>query len=895
MSGSALGSNPIAKREDEQESKGASTSKLFSDLIESSGTLPTTSSELGSIQLSINEINRRTKEMRAHTHVAANRDHTKAHYLLAGSGLAFDDVDTSLQNLQRVGQNGSSLGGARERDGKASASTTEIDSYLKLKKDENILTSIELVLSNAAKDFDTFVTSNLNLDWEQRKKVVRENFGILINQNSKGELQNHTSSVDAQPPSLKKLWNANGSLKNNTTPNNIARILSDDDNLPKFNVNEHHMVRAKFEGYGEVIHRFNNARQARAKFPLHQEFIRLLNSSGDNKNIQLLQSWRILEIADKSKMKNTNAEIINNSKHTLQSQFLELVASMYEKKMDEGLPTNINKMKSFIDSTLKNLADNTWKIANLTIVNNVPVWALIFYLLRAGLNEEALEVAVSNKSSFKKVEQSFLGYFKAYIQSKDNKLPVEFSTRLHTEYNQHIKNSLNGDPFRMAVYKIIGRCDLTRKNISAVTLYMEDWLWMHFMLIKEECVDPNDPVYERYTLEDFQSIILSHGPSKFKNSYLQILILSGLFELAVEYAYSINEIDAVHLAIELANQKLLRISTDQPSVNPSTGERFKFVSINAETNATQLNYAKVIASYTRSFKFSDPRIATEYLILIGLVETPTEIELCHEALRELVLETKEFSILLGKINRDGSRIPGVIEERQPLLHLNNEKEYLRTITEQAAHRAEEDGRIYDSLLLYQLSEEYDIVITLINGLLSDVLSNSDLSENLFWNDDTSESNPILLAERLIDIYLGNVEISQLISNKNQETCLLLLQLVKIRKLFISQQWQITLQELASLELLPLKDDASIRKRAEDFNSLNPNVIKCVPNLLVMSMTSISKEIRLLRSSVYQTTVKDQQISALKTVAKNLMVYAGMIQYKMPRETYSTLIALDVAL
>ena len=138
------------------------------------------------------------------------------------------------------------------------------------------------------------------------------------------------------------------------------------------------------------------------------------------------------------------------------------------------------------------------------------------------------------------------------------------------------------------------------------------------------------------------------------------------------------------------------------------------------------------------------------------------------------METKEFTVLLGKIGRDGARIPGVIEERQPLLHVRDEKEFLHTITEQAARRADEDGRIYDSILLYQLAEEYDIVITLVNSLLSDTLSASDLDQPLVGPDDNSETNPVLLARRMASIYFDNAGISRQIHVKNKEICMLLL-------------------------------------------------------------------------------------------------------------------------
>ncbi|QLQ79258.1 hypothetical protein HG537_0B06050 [Torulaspora globosa] len=835
----------------------ASTAKVLNELLETSKKIPSASSELGSIQLSVNEIRRRAHELREKQPV--EHDHTKAHYLLAGSGFAFEDVESSLKQLRSKQLIEQTIPN-REVEG-------EVETYLRVKKEENILSSIEHLLSSAARDFDNFVNQKLNSDWIQRKDEVRENFGILVQNKAKlGDF--HVAPLNLEIP---------------TWGNKKSSILNS--GRTSLNVNENYMVREKFESYAKVIHRFNNARQAGRPFPLTKEFLDIMHASGDSKNQQSLESWKILDQLKSHK------DVISTAKAYLQTQFFDYADKLYQKNLNEGLPTNINKIKSFIQCKLKN-TNGTWKLGNLTIVNGVPIWALIFYLLRAGLRNEALEVAVTNKASFKKVEQSFLTYLKAYISSKDNTLPTEFSAKLHTEYTQHIKSSLDGDPYRLAVYKIIGRCDLTRKNIPSVTLSVEDWLWMHFSLIKDQVSD-NDPVYEQYTLEDFQNIILSYGPGKFSNHYLQILIMSGLYENAVQHAYSISEIDAVHIAIGLADLNLLSISSEERVKELNEKDKLNF-SLTHDNNRS-IDFARLLGNYTKSFRFSDPRIAAEYLILIALPGTAEQIELCHEALMELILETKEFTILLGKINRDGTRIPGIIEERLPLLFLKNEEEFLRKITENAARRADEDGRLYDSLLLYQLSEEYNIVMTIVNSMLSDLLSNTDLEQPLVTEDDNSEINPILIAKKLLSIYMENLEISKKVHSKNKEMCILFLKLADARKTFQARQWQNALAQIEEVDILPFSDETSARRKAQEFSVLNEQIIRIIPNLLIMTMTCIHRLVTDLNKSDYHSIAKTQQIAALKNVSRNCMMYAGMIQYKMPRETYSTLIKLDVGI
>lgn len=827
---------------------------ILGKLVDDSRELPTSHSELGSIQLSINEIRRRAHELRSNKDESS--DHSKAHYLLAASGLPLQDIDLSLQELkpkQVLEQivprfQGSSL-----------------DAYLVNKKNESILYSIEHLLTDASQDFNRFVDKNLNLNWQDYENDVRESFGINSNRND-------TNNVDDEL-NRRKVGQLQWGVKDDSILNN---------GNSRIDVNANQLVREKFESYAKLIYQYNNSRISTSKFSLTSEFLKLLETRADFRTKHILEAWKFLNAFDK-----TQGRAISSKKY-LERQFFEYVDILYRKKINEGLPTNINKISSFIQNKLRN-SDGSWKTPNLMIVNGTPVWALIFYLLRAGLVDDALEVLMNNKSSFKKMEHSFIKFFKAYASSTTQELPSELSNELHTEYNQHIKSSLDGDPFRLAVYKIIGRCDLTNKNIPEVTMSIEDWLWLHLTLVKENYSN-TDPIYEKFSLMDFQDIITSYGPTKFPNQYLQVLLLSGLFELAIEYAYTMNEIDAVHLAIGFADKGLLKVEDE-----PRPGVKGL---VSTKNNNYLLDFAQLLGNYTISFRFSDPRIASEYLSLIALVDNEKLVKTCHAALRELVLETNEFTILLGRVNRDGSRVPGVIEERLRLLKLVDENQFLHTITEQAARKADDDGRLFDSLLLYQLAEEYNIVISIINDILGGLLSNSDLQQNLLESDvnsTTEQQNPLILAGNLVNIYFSNPEISKQVSVKNRETCIILLKFAEVRTAYQKSEWQYLLSQVEELDLLPFTGGQSTRRKAQEFTTLNDNIMKCIPNLLLMTMTSISKLIHSLRESNFASDPRTQQILALKTVAKNCMIYAGMIQYKMPREVYSMLIKLDVSL
>ncbi|CCE62717.1 hypothetical protein TPHA_0D00740 [Tetrapisispora phaffii CBS 4417] len=826
--------------------------KMINDLLENSKTLPTTVSDLGSIQLSINELKKRTSELRAQNK-DTDIDLTKAHYLLAGSGLAIEDVDNTLESLHKYQMMESHAPGMQAEG--------EIDHYLKLKKDQIVSMSIDKLLSTSSKDFDIFLDNNLKLDWKSLEHDVGQRFGLYVKNMNTIDNTNSSKHVMDMPK-----WSSEKSS-----------LLNDSTTL--LNVNENYLLRNKFERYAKIIHSFNNCRQQQNHFSLVNEVISMIENFGDSTNRQLLECWKILQAIQEKE------SIVISSRRYVEKQFLAYVDELYKKNLNEGLPTGINKVKSFIDSKLRG-KDNKWLIENLTIVNGIPIWALIFYLLRAGLHQEALEVAINNHSSFNKVEKTFLIYFKAFITAKSAQLPVELTTKLHIEYNQHIKSALGGDPFRMAVYKIIGRCDLSSKNISSIALNIEDWLWFHLMLVKEDVSD-NDPVYEKYKLIDLQNIILSYGISHFSEYYLQVLLLSGLYEFAVEHACTISKIDGVHIAIGLANCHLLKTTTSHSDKNNSL--------LVSSGTGNSINFVRLLSTYTTSFRKSDPRIAAEYLLLVGIVNDESEMKLCHEAIRELVLETKEFTILLGRINADGTRIPGVIEERKNLLNLNEMHDYLNKISEQAAYKADEDGRTQDSLMLYQLAENYDIVISIVNDLLGDLLSESNMSKPLTNIYSNNPNDPIYIAETLIHIYMNNLDISKKIQTKNKITNITLLKISEARKTFAAGQWQNTLNLIEEIDLIPLSNTAEIRRSAQEVMNIDKNILKIIPNLLIMIMTCVYNISENLRQSAYQSAIKAQQHEALKNIAKNCSMYAGMIKYKMPKEVYSQLTKLEITL
>ena len=227
----------------------------------------------------------------------------------------------------------------------------------------------------------------------------------------------------------------------------------------------------------------------------------------------------------------------------------------------------------------------------------------------------------------------------------------------------------------------------------------------------------------------------------------------------------------------------------------------------------QIGFGRMVGYYTRDFRSNNVEAAVDYLSLICLnADLPgslgsTQAALCHEALRELVLETREFTRLLGDVDSRGQRIKGAIEERLAILSLPDQQAYLQTITVEAASVADDNGRTTDAVLLYQLAEDYDSVITVINRTLSEAIAvdigheetplqalkprTDQLSSQL--QDSSlgllSADDPLVLAQRVMQMYEKNT--SQYLSRVreiNRQTCGILVRLMEAKRKVAVKDW-----------------------------------------------------------------------------------------------------------
>jgi nuclear pore complex protein Nup93 len=78
-----------------------------------------------------------------------------------------------------------------------------------------------------------------------------------------------------------------------------------------------------------------------------------------------------------------------------------------------GIPSVTHRLRAFIDLIFK--TSNGWNDSRLEIVDDLPIWAFIYLLIRSGNISTAAEFIDTQREMFAS-ERKFVPYFEEYIK-----------------------------------------------------------------------------------------------------------------------------------------------------------------------------------------------------------------------------------------------------------------------------------------------------------------------------------------------------------------------------------------------------------------------------------------------------------------------------------------------
>ncbi|KAI9659940.1 MAG: hypothetical protein M1821_001292 [Bathelium mastoideum] len=935
--------------------------------------------DLPSLQLGLGDIARKVRNLgngSPSVHQARATDNSRAHYLLAASGVS---TGSALRDLNNFSAQAAAAAAATPPP------DTNIENYVKELQTKSTLDLIAEGLEDSRRDFDAFLEENVQMEWDTQRRRIYEHLGLAKpsdkdGDNTAGAPNQSFRETGAFGRSSRKSRGFGASAQTSFGKSSMTRsilgpsgangdgrtivftdVAEKVSSAPGLSAPDARFDRERQERYADKVRELNVARLEEVVYPVVQRFaeveaqvpsdnasklVKAYEAIGEvvqeNANVQRPSdpgaikerqyAAQYLEESHASTLSITiRRRILDGSRRFLEKKFWnELEAAIARNPREAnlgGVPSTLNKVRAYVRlrASHKELGPEN---VELQMIQEDYCWVIIWYLLRCGFVQEAAQYVSDNERAIKSMDRSFPQYMSSYAKDPNRRLVPELQTRITAEYQQRVRaapeNSL--DPYRMACLKLLGRCDLTRRSIEGINQDLDTWTWLQISMAREvNRVEENaGEVFGLQELRDsFRDLGQRHfsAPDSLETvmTYFTLQILAGMYEQAISFLYGYNYIAAVHFAIALDFYGLLRVSN-----HFTTPELLSFTT----RGQPQINFGLMLGSYTRDFRTGKAVVAADYLILICLNADLTgqlgdaQVRLCHEALRELVLETRDYAELLGDVRSDGQRIKGAIEQRLKLIRLNDQDSYLKLVTIQAASVAEDSGRTTDAVLLYHLAEEYEKVTDLANRALSESISidigqeplrleplrpriqqqgrpngqlnhqgNSPLqppgdSLSLAVVDDPAE-----LARQMQATYSRNALILKKISSSKREACAMLLRMQEAKKLIEGAQWALAVDKIKTLNLIPIDTYGNvqvIRERSQTFHTLEPVISRNIGHLLLWTIRASGCQRDIVANSAYDTNERQQVIDRCTWNAKDSMVFAGLVRYRMPSRLFDDL-------
>ncbi|KAL5115759.1 nuclear pore complex subunit [Pleosporales sp. CAS-2024a] len=934
--------------------------------------------ELPSLQLGLGDIARKVRNLGAGGPSAEQaRDGAQdraAHYLLSASGVKMGSTLRDLNHFSTqagIGANGTAQ----------NLFDSDVDGYISNLHSQSTLSLIQEGLEQSKRDFDAFLEENVQIEWDKQRQRIYEHFGLGRQSEDMAASQSHFGSTarGAFGRSARKGHSvgpkgtpANGA---STLGASVGRASVIGNGQSVLNGRESHGASAlgtqvgmrdryerdKQEKFMDEVKKLNDARQREAPFSVLHAFAEVERTAGTEHSDHFVQAYRALIAitGEPSELESHNPSpdrpgprtfikdylndqpnsasslrirkrILDGSRKFLEKRFLEQVDAELKKHPNEalvgGVPSLLNKIRGYIRAKMafKEFGEDTDWFQRIGDSGDEYPWLIVFFLLKAGLSTEAADYVREKRNFFQNTDRNFQAALSQYSTDPDRRLSPDLQQKISHVFAQRARlQGAQDDPYRTACYKIVGRCDISRRSLQPIKETMDDWIWLQFNLAREGN-RAEENAGEIWGLEELRSSIRDIGQKHFSEDadaaggygvYFYLTTLAGLFESGLGYLYRHNYVSTVHFSIALDYYGLLRVS------DWATGG--SEVLTYTTRQQPQLSFGRIVGAYTADFRTARADAAADYLILISLnSDLPGEAgkqqtELCHEALRELVLETREFSTLLGDVKSNGMTTPGLIQERVPLLKLNGENGLLNTITREAAKMADDNGRTNDAILLCHLAGEYDSVIAILNRSLAEALSVELGQEPLRLEplkprlsaietqqqrqqqqvpDSTSISmlgtdDPVELAQKVIALYDANSLWWREVSQVNRETIGILYKLNDVKKVIEASDYANALDRIQDLNILPLAargNLAEIRKSANAFAAYPPEIARNIGNVLLWCIGCCSRHREHLLAGGFVDQMRRNLANDLLQKAKDLMVFAGLIRYKLPPRVFETL-------
>ncbi|KAI0053140.1 nucleoporin-interacting protein NIC96 [Auriscalpium vulgare] len=840
--------------------------------------------ELPNVNLSLEQIEAQSRRL-VSRQPGASADTGRANYLLAQAHVDAPALSNSIAHL-----NTSTTFAPLQP-----LQDTDISGYLRHAHEQNVISTIEEARRETQEEFYRLLNERSQKDWEARKKRVFEELGGRAGGDGQAGVE----------------WN-----RSHHTKNALSLSTGPSPNL---------QMQSKMMAYDRVVSDLNAARLRGLSYPIVNSLIQASLSIHSDATQQITQNFHILaKITEEPPalppLEHAGAHILNTplferkyaraylgdpasrdaadlrrqiargAREAFEEQYFDVLERTVQARPFEarlgGDPSVANKVRAFL--LVRYYRGGEWQ-ERIELVASQPLWAKLFYLVRTGHHQEALAEALQYQQAIEHREDSFVSHFRVWIESADRRLPKPHRDHIQSIYNAHMLHSTTVDPFKLALYKLMGKLDSSRRTVPLVTATTEDWLWFQLAMVDEE---------ENGGLRGLAEVLLSYGKRHFEGApgqkgarsglWAAVLLVCGEFERAVAalWDHPETEIEAVHLAIALAYHGLLRA--------PSRAETSDMTPLSLVPNAPPaLSLPTLIWRYVRQFVKMDAKEALQYVYSVTLSSDQVaggvgqeQLENAWDLVRRIIILANTgpaWDELVGGFRPDGTRFSGVIEQGASLLKLHDARQFNDLILVRAAKHSEENDRILEAIKLYNLAGDYQTVIACLAQALGNTLAQP--------NGGGEKGKAI---ESTAAEIVRHYERTNRAVGKEREAVVRLLRIREALDAKAAGRAELALEVMESTDLIPLDGDvAKINRRTEEFKDLHEALQRSLQTYLPLAMDAIAGVYQRTKASSASDAGRQMTLAALRKKSRSLMMFAGMLRYRLSPDVYSYLARLDV--
>lgn len=786
------------------------------------------------------EVNKR-KLAKTTNYLSTDAKEINASILLAAKGIDATRLSHNIENLNiqpppaapAPSITAESIGSLDKLSNIEQLRDIDLQSFLKSEKESALMSIIEETRLNTMKEIEESYMTRSEQEWEkQKQKIMQELLGTFnpdlsisamtsstLSSRPSGLMPQHHRTImsDIEMEFAKEVFAYNQKI--------VSREKPKPDLLANFTALVQHLNDKNIEDAWNMLYYMSN-------IPSHK------TDYDDYADAAQVQSY------DRDNSLKTQMFFVNQALLYLEYCFKEVIQNTVNSNLKQAKLGGAIGTLSLVSAYLRlSQSEKYHKLSDEKFDDNQPLWPTIYLCLRCGDIDAARSVALKTK----KVDVA--NYLDEMLKDSSNlssrgHLSTTNENKLRLEYKSKIKRGT--DVYKRAVYCYLCRLGGDDDSITDVLDNVDNFLWFKlnscvFTPTQANIKDLNTSSVnpDNLTFQEFQAkLSIDFGEKYFTQnrdpfSYLQVLLLTAQFELAIEFLlkYETMIVHGVHMAIALFERKLLNLSK-----TPACSQLITAGEPSESRCLRRINFACLIRMYTRKFECTDPREALQYYYFLrSLKTTQTSASILDgskqprnyfaQSIIDLALETREFEILFGKLEKNAIRRPGIIDK------FIDENE-AANIIELVAKEIDNKGLTEEAIKLYDLCKQHQLVLELCNKLASQVVTEVNVPNS---NRDRLKMMVCSIAMR----YKTETNMStKAIPKSTITTFYLLTDLMTFFDLYHSENWDLAYETLNKLAILPMTSNG-VDSKVKEFIAFSEEIKRNFPDLILAAMTIIS--------------------------------------------------------